>query len=142
MPRIHVPTELRRLVIERALGCCEYCLIHQDYTDFSHQVDHIIAIKHRGLTVLINLALACLECNLLKGSDLTSIDPLTGEIIPLFNPRWQNWREHFTFQAEMIVGLTPTGRTTTSLLQFNRSDRAGQRRYLIKLGVYPPQSIV
>jgi hypothetical protein len=141
MARIYVPAELRRLVIERALGCCEYCLLHQDHTDFSHQVDHIIALKHRGLTVLINLALACLECNLLKGSDLASIDPLTREIVPLFNPRRQIWHEHFTFQAEMIVGLTPTGRTTVSLLQFNRSDRASQRRNLIKLGAYPPQSL-
>lgn len=142
MSRIHIPTEFRRLVIERALGYCEYCLMHQDLTDFSHQIDHIIAIKHGGLTVLINLALACLECNRNKGSDLTTIDPMTGQIIALFNPREQRWEEHFAFDREFIVGLTQTGRVTATLLQFNNSDRVAERRKLIELGLYPPQRVV
>lgn len=42
-------TNLRQVVIERAGGRCEYCLLH--YTEaalFDHEVDHIIAEKHGG----------------------------------------------------------------------------------------------
>ncbi|WP_234301047.1 hypothetical protein [Sphaerospermopsis aphanizomenoides] len=37
---------LRQLVIERAQGHCEYCLIHQDFSIYSHEIYHIIAVKH------------------------------------------------------------------------------------------------
>jgi HNH endonuclease len=37
---------------------------------FSHQVDHLISLKHDGQTVSVNLALACLDYNRYKGSDL------------------------------------------------------------------------
>jgi HNH endonuclease len=141
MPRIHISAELRRLVIERAQECCEYCLLHQDNTGVSHQVDHVIALKHSGQTVRENLALACLECNLNKGSDLTTIDPATGEIIPLFNPRQQVWREHFTLAGAMIAGLTQTGRVTIALLQINSPDRIAERQELMELNLYPPEWI-
>jgi len=45
-----IPTELRNLVRERASGRCEYCLIHQDFSIYTHEVDHIIAVKHGGET--------------------------------------------------------------------------------------------
>ncbi len=52
---------LRRLVIERAGRCCEYCLIHEDDTFFGCQVEHIIAGKTpRANSVEIEShALAC-----------------------------------------------------------------------------------
>jgi hypothetical protein len=140
MTRIHIPTEFRRLVIERARACCEYCLLHQDHTQFTHQVDHIIAIKHGGLTLLENLALACLECNLNKGADLATL--LSGILVALFNPRKQNWQEHFALNQELIVGITPTGFATINLLQINHPRRTTERRRLIALGVYPPQWIL
>jgi 5-methylcytosine-specific restriction endonuclease McrA len=43
-----IPSSLRQLVIERAQGKCEYCLIHQDDSIYSHEVDHVIARKHGG----------------------------------------------------------------------------------------------
>jgi len=52
-----------------------------------HEVDHVIAEKHGGLTEPDNLALSCTLCNKHKGSDLTSIDPETGDIVPLYHPR-------------------------------------------------------
>lgn len=42
-----------------------------------------------------NLCLACIDCNLHKGTNLTGIDPLTDEVTPLFHPRQQRWDEHF-----------------------------------------------
>ncbi|HZS48557.1 MAG TPA: HNH endonuclease signature motif containing protein [Blastocatellia bacterium] len=141
MPRTHIPAETRRLVVERAQGYCEYCLLHQDDTQFSHQIDHLISRKHGGRTVNENLALACLKCNRNKGSDLTAIDPIEQRIVPLFNPRTQIWREHFLFDGERIIGSTATGRATVELLQINDRLRLMQRRRLMAANRYPPSII-
>jgi 5-methylcytosine-specific restriction endonuclease McrA len=97
-----IPAELGRLVIERASGHCEYWLIHQDVSIYSHEVDHIIALKHGGQTRADNLALSCLSCNRYKGSDLATIDPINDEIVPLFNPCRQVWDEHFLLNDARI----------------------------------------
>ncbi|MFN8456025.1 MAG: HNH endonuclease signature motif containing protein [Anaerolineae bacterium] len=87
----HIPNHLRDLVINRAKSRCEYCLLHQDdEPNFPHEVDHVIAEKHSGKTREDNLAYACFYCNRYKGTDLASLDPLTNEITPLFNPRTQS----------------------------------------------------
>lgn len=46
-----ISSSLRQLVIERAKGRCEYCLIHQDFSIYTHEIDHIIAVKHGGETL-------------------------------------------------------------------------------------------
>lgn len=129
--------ELRRQVIERAGNCCEYCLIHQDVVGATHQVDHVIAEKHGGATVFDNLALSCMVCNRRKASDIASVDPDTGEVVPLFNPRAEQWSVHFELKDARIVGLTPTGRTTAVFLQFNSFERLAERNDLMRAGVYP-----
>ena len=87
MPRVHIPASLRRFVIERAQGCCEYCLLPDADAEYPHEIDHVIAVKHGGKTVGDNLALACLKCNRNKGSDVSAIDPIDELLVPLFNPR-------------------------------------------------------
>lgn len=124
----YIPTALRREVIERAGNRCEYCLLSSEVAFFSHEVDHVIAEKHGGATEIDNLALACWRCNRHKGSDLTSFDPQTQHLSPLFNPRVQIWTEHFAYDEEKIVGLTPEGRTTVNLLHLNSEDRLAERR--------------
>lgn len=126
-----IPLSLRQLVIQRARGKCEYCLIHQDVSIYSHEVDHIIALKHGGQTIAENLALSCLPCNRHKGSDLATFDPIGNEIVPLFNPRCQLWTDHFKFDSVRIVGITPTGRATVFLLMLNSPTRLLNRRVLI-----------
>jgi len=137
MRRVYPSADLRRIVIERARGKCEYCLLHQDDTPFTHPIDHIVAIRHGGKTVADNLALACLECNRNKGADLTTIDPLTGTITPLFHPRKQTWHEHFRLEAVQIVGLTDVGRATITLLRLNDPLRLMEREALMAIGRYP-----
>lgn len=137
MPRPHIPIQLRRLVINRAGGRCEYCLIHQDDRPETHPIDHILALKHDGQTVAENLALACVICNTNKGSDLAAIDPLNGEIVPLFNPRTQNWDDHFELPDAQIVGRTAVGRATAALLRLNDGERLSYRQNLIDAGRYP-----
>lgn len=130
MSLTYIPAALRRLVVERAENRCEYCLLPADLAFFPHEVDHVIAAKHGGQTEAENLAFACWRCNRHKGSDLGSFDPQTQTFSLLFNPRQQVWTEHFAFQEEQIIGLTPEGRTTVSLLQLNSAERLAERRSL------------
>ncbi len=124
----YIPEPLRRLVEERAGYKCEYCLLSADISFYPHEVDHVIALKHRGETIAENLAYACWRCNRYKGSDLGSFDPQTNEFSFLFNPRIHQWNEHFTVESTRIVGLTPEGRTTAQLLQLNSKERLAERR--------------
>ena len=82
MAQKYVPVPLRRVVHERAADRCEYCLVPEALTLAPHWVDHIVAEKHGGRTEGDNLALCCALCNRHKGSDLTSIDPESGQITP------------------------------------------------------------
>lgn len=137
MPRPYISKQLRQLVFQRAGGRCEYCLIHQDDRPETHPLDHVLAIKHGGLTEESNLALACMFCNLNKGSDLAAIDPLSGEIVPLFNPRTQIWNENFGVSGALILGITAIGRATVALLRLNDLERLDYRQSLIEIGRYP-----
>lgn len=134
----HVPSALRRLVRERASGACEYCLAPEATALVSHEVDHVVALKHGGSTDADNLALSCALCNKHKGSDLASIDPDTGALTPLFHPRRQRWSEQFQIVDAMIVPRTSTGRATVRLLQLNHSDRLAVRTLLIAAELIRP----
>jgi hypothetical protein len=127
----YIPPALRRLVYERAGGCCEYCLIPETAVFAGHEIDHIIAQKHGGPTDADNLALSCALCNKHKGSDLASLDPETGLIVPLYHPRRDPWIDHFHVHAGQVVPLTPTDRVTVRLLQLNHPDRVEERTLLM-----------
>lgn len=126
----YISTELRRLVKARADYRCKYCLLPSGVAFFPHEVDHVVAEKHGGLTEAGNLAFTCWRCNRRKGSDLGSFDPQTQVFSLLFNPRLHLWVEHFAFQGELIVGLTPEGRTTVGLLCLSSDERLAERRRL------------
>lgn len=126
----YIPVALRRLVEERANQRCEYCQLPAGVAFFPHEVDHVVAEKHGGTTDADNLAFTCWRCNRYKGTDLGSFDPQTGAFSFLFNPRTQQWAEHYTFEGTTIVGLTPEGRTTIKLLQINSEERLAERQRL------------
>lgn len=113
---------------ERADYQCEYCQLPADLSFYPHEVDHVIALKHRGQTRSDNLAYACWRCNRYKGSDLRSFDPQTNEFRVLFNPRTQEWNEHFVLEGFRMIGLTPERRTTVELLQLNSEERLAERQ--------------
>jgi len=79
--------ELEELVWRRAGGRCEYCQLAQESHELAFEIDHFIALKHRGPTRASNLCLACFACNNHKGTNISGIDPKTKKIVPLFNPR-------------------------------------------------------
>ena len=72
-----------------------------------------------------------------KGSDLATIDPISGKIVPLFNPRIQLWNDHFTLNHAQIKGITAIGRATARLLMLNAPTRLLERQVLIVQGQYP-----
>lgn len=133
----YIPSALRRLIIERAGNCCEYCLLNQTDVFFSFHIEHIVSEKHRGKTEADNLCLSCPKCNGYKGSDIASADPATGNATFLFHPRRQNWADHFQLNGAEIVPLTPEGRVTEFLLQLNNPKRIAERELLIEIGRYP-----
>ena len=87
---------VRASVRARAAEYCEYCQRSQrDSPVAPFQIEHIVARKHGGTDSLDNLALACIDCNLHKGTDLTGIDPESQQVVQLFNPRRDRWVDHF-----------------------------------------------
>jgi hypothetical protein len=137
MSKTYVSAALRRMVYERACDACEYCLVPEIASFVSHEVDHVIAEKHGGQTDEGNLALACTICNKHKGSDLASIDPMSGEIVRLYQPRGDRWGDHFQLNPENgeIIALTVIGRVTARLLRVNRRERVEERGLLVRAKV-------
>jgi hypothetical protein len=121
---------LRDLVRLRAAGLCEYCRISERFTLAEHEIDHVIAVKHGGQTVVGNLALCCAVCNRFKGSDIASVDSKTGQLTALFHPRLDRWDDHYEFRDGEILGLTARGRVTVRLLRMNRPTRIKERQLL------------
>lgn len=133
----YVSAELRRLVVARAEGLCEYCLIAEDDTFFGCSVDHIISEKHGGPTRADNLAYACVFCNQAKGSDIGSIHGDSGNLVRFFNPRTDRWADHFIPAGSRIEALTPIGAVTARILVFNANERLLERQALHSMGRYP-----
>jgi hypothetical protein len=116
----YLPAELRRLVIQRAAGRCEYCGLSQEGQEATFHIDHVIPVTAGGQTVAENLALACVSCSLRKAAHQTAIDPQSGKEVALYNPRRDTWREHFRWEDVYLVGLTATGWATIEALDMNR----------------------
>jgi 5-methylcytosine-specific restriction endonuclease McrA len=86
-----------------------------------------LEIEHPGLRALggsdeeSNLWLSCSLCNRYKGAQVEATDPLARDPLPLYDPRTNNWHEHFSWSADgaKIVGLTPVGRASVAALKLN-----------------------
>jgi len=126
--------DLRTLVWQRAGDRCEYCRLRQEHLPLTLQIEHIIAKQHGGDDDPGNLALSCDRCNAYKGPNLSAIDPETKQLVSLFNPRTQNWQEHFSLDGATITGLTPIGRATLRLLNMNAPRRVRLRAALLVQG--------
>ncbi len=99
-----------------------------------------------GSDELKNLALACRRCNERRYNFTVGIDSQTQQEVPLFNPRQQQWSEHFIWTADRtrILGTTPTGRATCNRLDVNDEYHANgfiqtSRRIWVRVGLHPPK---
>ena len=115
-------------VRERAQNTCEYRSLHQDDSPLAAlHIEHIIPKIHGGTDDPGNLALACIDCNLHKGTNLAGIDPETNQLTQLFHPRKQSWEEHFEWRGAYLAGKTSVGRTTVRVLNINSEDQIALR---------------
>lgn len=128
--------DLRDKVRQRAGNRCEYCLKPDSVEAYPFHVDHILALKHEGETEFDNLAWACFHCNIAKGTDVASYDTETGTLVPYYNPRIENWHEHFERSGAFILGKTATGRVTVRMLQLNEEAEIETRLQLIAAGLW------
>jgi hypothetical protein len=132
-----IPVFLRRLVIRRAGNACEYCHLSQAGQEATFHIDHVIPVASGGETVAENLALACVSCSLRKGAKESAVDPELKTEIRLFNPRTDDWNEHFEWDGVVLKGLTPTARATVKALDLNRRIILAIREEEILLGRHP-----
>ena len=131
-----VSAELRQLVVTRANSRCEYCLLPQSAVLHKHEPDHVVPRQHGGESEENNLALACMRCNRFKGPNVGSFDPQTGELVPFYNPRTQDWYNHFELDGTMIRPLTAEARITVIILRLNDQERINERQKLMEAGLY------
>jgi HNH endonuclease len=141
VPKNAIPAGIRRLVEERASGCCEYCLSQQAFATHRFSIDHVIPPHFGGSNELENLALACQGCNNYKYTHLWAQDPLTETYQRLYHPRIDLWAEHFQWNENfsVIIGITPIGRATVHALRLNRDSLIKQRIIYRFYGVHPPK---
>ncbi len=102
---------------------------------------HVDHIDPDGDDSLDNLCLSCANCNMSKARATSAVDPETGAEAPLFNPRTQDWSEHFEWMPGGILvrRLTPVGRATVHRLRMNRDRLLAARANWVFLGLHPPK---
>jgi hypothetical protein len=123
----------------RAAHRCEYCRAPEAVFNFPFEVEHIVPKSRGGGDEDDNLALACRACNLLKASRVSGIDSETQDEIRLFDPRQQQWDEHFRIEpgTGITAALTAVGRVTITLLEMNSESQVAARRQWMRLGLFP-----
>ncbi len=132
----YITPEWKKLVAERAFFLCEYCLQFEGHASARFQFEHIISLKHGGLTVLENLAFSCVFCNRNKGTDVGTLLAPT-HFVRFFNPRIDRWRDHFEFSGVAIYAKTEIGEATIKGLNLNQTDRLLERYALEEAGFFP-----
>jgi len=138
---VTISEELKGRIREAAGDRCGYCLSSQKYILGPLEIDHIIPQAAGGSDEEENLWLACRMCNNYKKAQTHTKDPITGQIIRLFNPREQEWTEHFMWNAKgtHIIGLTACGRSTVVALQLNNLIAITVREQWVAAGWHPPE---
>ena len=140
MSQTRVPAELRRKVSAHARHRCGYCLTSEAIAGTPMEIDHLLPESLGGATEEENLWLACSLCNRHKGQKTEAEDPASGQTVALFNPRSQNWKEHFAWGGGGVrgIGITAVGRATVVALNVNRPVLVRARRRWVDAGWHPP----
>ena len=133
--------ELKKLVVDRGRGCCEYCLSLRSFSASPFVIDHIVPEIEGGPTQSDNLCLSCAGCNGHKQAAMTGWDSASEREHRLYHPRMDRWSAHFAWSPDrlFIIGLTPVGRATVNRLRLNRQEVVNLREILARDGVHPPE---
>lgn len=132
--------ELKKEIRREARNRCGYCLTPQEIVSMLLEIEHLRPIADGGKHDEENLWLACRNCNGFKHAKTHAIDPQTNKEISLFNPRTQDWNEHFRFSDDKteIIGKTACGRAIVVALRLNFEQAVNARKVWVKAGLYPP----
>lgn len=105
------------------------------------EFEHLKPLAEDGKTIEENLWLACRRCNEFKGTHTKAFDTETNREVLLYNPRTQNWNEHFYWNEDgtEILGKTPIGRATVIALNLNEEIIVIARRLWVSVGWFPPE---
>lgn len=131
---------LRQRIGQQAGQRCGYCQTQERISGIPLTIEHILPRSLGGANEEDNLWLSCRLCNEAKGVLVEAVDPASGEVTALFNPRTQAWHDHFAWSAggDEILGLTSTGRATIAALSLNSDFRVRSRRLWVEAGYHPP----
>jgi hypothetical protein len=136
----------RELIRKRANYLCEYCHSPEKISATRFTIDHIIPQSLGGSDDLDNLAYACRRCNERRYNFVAGYDIITKTIVPLFDPRQQQWREHFVWSIDgkKIIATSPVGRATLSRFDLNderyseEDSICSTRKLWVQAGWHPP----
>ena len=136
----YISVELRQLLEISDDGQCVYCQTNEYNSGQALTTDHCIPTAKGGETTISNCCRACRRCNEFKRDQTHTIDPLTGETVPLYHPRQHRWSEHFTWDQHgtRLLGLTPIGRATIVALDMNNELIVFARQRWVNAGWHPP----
>ena len=73
----------------------------------------------------------------MRATNIAGRDFVTGDLVPLFNPRQDDWSEHFRWRRARLIGHTPVGRATIQVLNINDPSYLRIRRALMEEGLFP-----
>jgi hypothetical protein len=115
-------------IVEQEYLCC-YCGIADPSTHgLDWDVEHIVARRRRPefMFTPANLAVACRECNVHKGSKETLVDPAcmvyptTGDAFLVVHPHFDDWSEHILRDHLTYASFTVKGSWTIKECNLNR----------------------
>jgi len=138
----YISDSLKARIEQEERQRCSYCLTSEANSGIPMTFDHIQPRSKGGATSFENVCLACRTCNEYKSDSTEAEDPLMGKVVLLFNPRTQQWSEHFTWSldATKVEGLTAIGRATVIALRMNNPVIVAARHRWAISGWHPPEN--
>jgi hypothetical protein len=140
MSAARISAALRLRVAETSRFRCGCCLTSRHIIGPLLEIDHIIPESRGGTHDEDNLVLACPMCNGHKADKVEATDPDTQVTVALFNPRRQQWHEHFEWieDGTVVRGKTATERATVATLLMNHPYTVLARSLWVSVGWHPP----
>jgi HNH endonuclease len=141
---VTISAQLRQQIITAADYRCEYCKSSARLTGTPLVMEHILPRSLGGTDEPKNLAASCYRCNEFKDAKTHVSDLDTNQLVELFNPRMQAWRQHFIWDnnGTFIRGITNNGRATVIALRLNNENIIEARTFWVEVGWHPPTDMM